>query len=121
MSGEGEISLRGLVPSTGLRRGVYSLSCMAVVEGPSTVASLQCRKGARRVFTGLEDIACTPSTKRYEGGFFRSSLSVLFLLFWREGKGVGWGGFCLSSAAGPPRPPPPPSSVSLPWPGIEAD
>ena len=32
---------------------------MAVVVSPYTLASLQCRDGARRVFTGQADIACT--------------------------------------------------------------
>ena len=35
-----------------------SLSCMTVVVWPWTLASLQCRDGARRVFTDHADIVC---------------------------------------------------------------
>ena len=39
--------------------GVVPIYCIAVVITPSTLASLQCRDGARPVFTEQADIACT--------------------------------------------------------------
>ena len=38
---------------------VYSLSCMAVVVRPQTLASLKHRDGARRAFIDQADTACT--------------------------------------------------------------
>ena len=38
---------------------MYPISCMAVVVWPQTLASLQCRDGACRVFADQADIACT--------------------------------------------------------------
>ena len=47
--------------------GVYSLSCLAAVVWPLTLAALQCRDGARRVFTEKAYIDCLrPSAKRRE-------------------------------------------------------
>ena len=38
---------------------MYSISCMAVVVWPLTLAPLQSRDGACRVFTDQANIACT--------------------------------------------------------------
>ena len=51
---------------------MYSLSCIAVVVRPETLASLQRRDGARLVFTDHADIAKIPSAKRRCGVFGES-------------------------------------------------
>ena len=43
----------------GRGRGGVLISCMAVIIGALTLASLPCRDGARRVFADKADIACT--------------------------------------------------------------
>ena len=47
------------MPTGGRVGGVYSFSCMVVVVWQETLASLQCRDGARRVFSDQADTACT--------------------------------------------------------------
>ena len=58
---DGTLGCPGLATAVSEGRGVYSLSFMAVVVCPQTLASLQCRDGACRVLADQADIA---STKR---------------------------------------------------------
>ena len=47
--------------------GGLLMSCMATVVSPSTLASLQCRDGARRVFTGQGGVGLLYNTKKTHG------------------------------------------------------
>ena len=58
------------------RGGVFA-SCMVVVEWPKTLASLQCRDNAGRVFTDQADIACNKREAPGRGVVLMSCMALV--------------------------------------------
>ena len=78
-----------------VKRVCVSLSCMAVVVSPWTLAPLQCRDGASRVFTDQVDFGRFYTKREAKREVFRRVAASVSCILPRTAREAGFGTLCV--------------------------